>query len=54
MSVRKRIFFLLALSALGFAAACADATAPNHSTQSTTLQRDGTNPCEGQGSTTRC
>lgn len=55
MSVNKRIYVLLALCALSFAAsACADATAPTSSPNKTaTIQRDGTTPCEQPGSTVK-
>lgn len=52
MSVNKRIYVLLALCALSFAAsACADATAPTSSPSKTTIQKDGA--CEQQGSTVK-
>lgn len=50
MSVNKRIYVLLALCALTFAAsACADATAPTSSPNKTAIHKDGA--CEQQGST---
>lgn len=55
MSVNKRIYAVLALSALVFAAgACADSTAPTSSAnKSATIQHDGTSPCENSGSTVK-
>lgn len=50
MSVNKRIYVLLALCALSFAAsACADATAPTSSPSKTAIHKDGA--CETSGST---
>lgn len=58
MSVTKRIYVLLALCALSFAAsACADSTAPSASaSQQQVIQKDtGTPlPCEQTGSTVKC
>ncbi|MGH7531859.1 MAG: hypothetical protein ACREL4_01095, partial [Gemmatimonadales bacterium] len=53
MSLNKRIYAVLALSALTFAVgACADSTAPTSSAnKSATSQHDGSAPCEQQGST---
>lgn len=55
MSVNKRIYAVLALSALVFAAgACADSTAPTSSAnKSATIQHDGASPCEQNGSTVK-
>lgn len=56
MSVTKRIYVLLALCALSFAAsACADATAPDASTShQQVIQKDSGQPCDTQGSTVKC
>lgn len=56
MSVTKRIYVLLALCALSFAAsACADATAPDSSaSHQQVIQKDSGSPCETNGSTVKC
>lgn len=52
MSVNKRIYVVLALSAFAFAAsACADSTAPSSSANQAAIQHDGSAPCEQNGST---